>query len=124
MPRSAWIKAVSVAAAVLMAAVLFIGAKGIGKVNSVPPLVHKFEHFFYYGGMAALLAFAVGQRRWWIPVLVVALVGLLDEWHQFYVPGRNSSPVDWMVDVAGAALAAYLFHRWSAARGVQSGNEA
>lgn len=111
-------------AAVLMAAVLFVGAKGIGTVNSVPPLVHKFEHFFYYGGMAALLAFAVGRRRWWIPMLVVALVGLLDEWHQFYVPGRNSSPLDWMVDVAGAALAVYLFHRGSAARGATTGNGA
>jgi VanZ family protein len=96
-----------------MAAVLFVGAKGIGQVNSVPTLAHKVEHFVYYGGMAALLAYALGRRRMWIALLVVPLIGALDEWHQLGVPGRNGSVLDWMVDVAGALVAVYVVWRWT-----------
>jgi VanZ family protein len=100
-----------------MAAVLLLAAQGIGKVNAVPPIVHKLEHFLYYGGMAALLAFGVGRRRLWIPLLVVPLVGVVDEWHQFFTPGRNSSALDWTVDLLGVGVAVYVYYRWVAARG-------
>lgn len=99
-----------------MAAILFVGATKIGVVNSLPPLAHKVEHFFYYGAIAGLIALGVGRKRWWIPILFVALIGLLDEWHQLYVPRRNGSPIDWAVDVVGAAVAVYLYTRWARAR--------
>jgi VanZ family protein len=95
-----------------MGATLFFGAHGIGKVNSVPPLIHKIEHFFYYGSMAFLLARGLGRRWFWIALLAVPLVGALDEWHQLYVPGRNGSVVDWLVDAAGTIVAVYGYSRW------------
>ena len=94
-----------------MAAVLFAGAQEIAKINSAPSLVHKVEHFFYYGGMAALLAFAVGRRWIWIALLVVPLVGGLDEWHQLSVAGRNGSLVDWLVDLLGVVVGVYGVYR-------------
>jgi VanZ family protein len=105
-----------VAVAALMAGVLIVGAKAIGEVNRLPPLVHKFEHFFYYGSMAVLLACALGRRRMWLAVAVVSCVGLLDEWHQAYVPLRSSSALDWLVDTAGAAVAVWLCYRVLALR--------
>ena len=41
---------------------------------------------------------------------LVALLGILDEWHQLSVPGRIFSLLDWAYDLAGglAGLAAYL----------------
>jgi VanZ family protein len=95
-----------------MAVVLFFGAHEIGKINHVPHYFHKVEHFFYYGTMAFLLARGLGRRWWWIALLAVPLVGALDEWHQFYVPGRNSSAWDWGTDVVGTVVAAYVYYRW------------
>jgi len=112
--RTIWIKSSCVAAAIFMAAVLLLAAQGIGKVNAVPPIAHKLEHFLYYGGMAALLAYGVGRRRLWIPLLVVPLVGVLDEWHQFFTPGRNSSALDWTIDLAGILVAVYVVYRATA----------
>jgi len=94
-----------------MAAVLFVGARKIGVVNSVPPLAHKLEHFLYYGTMAGLVAIALGRRWMWVALLIVPLVGALDEWHQLSIPGRNGSPIDWMVDVTGVVVALYLYRR-------------
>ena len=106
-----WIRGGCIAAALFMAVTLFLGAPEIGRVNSVPPLGHKVEHFLYYGVMAFLIASGLGRRWFWIALLFVPLVGALDEWHQLYVPGRNGSVIDWLVDVAGAMVAGWAYPR-------------
>ena len=70
----------------------------------------------YYGSMAFLLARGLGRRWFWIALLAVPLVGALDEWHQLYVPGRNSSVADWMVDALGTVFAVYVYYRWTGFR--------
>ena len=109
MSKPLWIRIGCIAVAVLMAIAVLAGASAIGKVNNLPPLVHKIEHFLYYGTMAGLVAFALGRRFLWLALLAVPFVGLLDEWHQLRVPGRNGSAIDWMVDVAGVVVALGLY---------------
>lgn len=49
--------------------------------------------------------------------LAVALTGLYaatDEWHQRFVPSRQSSIGDWVADVAGAVVVASICVYWSA----------
>ena len=104
-----WIRGGCIAAAVFMAATLFLGASEIGRVNSVPPLGHKVEHFLYYGVMAFLIASGLGRRWFWLALLFVPLIGALDEWHQLYVPGRNASAIDWLVDAAGTGVAVFAY---------------
>ena len=111
-----WIRGGCIAAAFFMAVTLFFGALEIGKINSVPHLLHRVEHFLYYGSMAFLLARGLGRRSFWIALLAVPLVGALDEWHQLYVPGRNSSVADWMVDALGTVFAVYVYYRWTGFR--------
>ena len=114
MIKSKWIDGGCIAAAFLMATILFFGAHEIGKVNSVPHWFHKVEHFLYYGSMAFLLARGLGRRWFWIALLAVPLVGALDEWHQLYVPGRDASVYDWVAD--GAGTLAFVYAYWRAAR--------
>ena len=96
-----------IVAAFFMAATLFVGAEEIGKVNLVPAPFDKAEHFVYFGIMAMLLCVGLGFRWLWAVLLAVPLVGALDEWHQYYVPGRDSSAVDWIADAAGALVAVF-----------------
>ena len=116
MINSKWIRVGCIAASFLMAATLLLGAHQIGRMNSVPHFFHKVEHFFYYGIMAILLAHGLGRRWFWIALLVVPLFGALDEWHQIYVPGRNSSAWDWATDVLGSSVAVYVYSRWAGRR--------
>ncbi|QPK64576.1 VanZ family protein [Methylomonas sp. LL1] len=37
--------------------------------------------------------------------LFCSIYGISDEWHQAFVPGRNSSVWDWLADSVGAAMA-------------------
>jgi VanZ family protein len=83
---------------------------GLGTLDLV---LRKVAHFAEYALLCAL---------WWRPLrtlmdarraalLALALASAyaaLDEYHQTFVEGRSGSPVDWLIDTSGAALAAYV----------------
>ena len=71
-----------IAAAVVMAAILLLGAHKIGHINRAPHWFHAVEHFLYYGVMAVLLAHGLGRRFFWIALVAVPFFGAVDEWHQ------------------------------------------
>lgn len=52
------------------------------------------------------------------PIIIVllsitfcSLYGISDEWHQSFVEGRCSDIADWLADIGGAGLAAFLRFR-------------
>ncbi len=98
-----------------MAITLFVGAEEAGKAHLFPAPWDKVAHFCYYGTMAILLVHGLGRRWWLIPLVVVPTIGALDEWHQFYVPGRDSSVYDWGADALGTVVAVYAY-RWAGDR--------
>ena len=40
-----------------------------------------------------------------LATLIATVYGITDEWHQSYVPGRTSDPLDVVADFVGALLA-------------------
>jgi len=82
----------------------------------------KLLHFLEYGGLGALLYRAFrGEGFTGTAALIVAAVtgatyGASDEWHQSFVPLRDSSIRDWLTDLlggsTGAALYGTLEKRW------------
>ncbi len=72
---------------------------------------HPAEYFF----LALLLIWSLSRspkaspaRSAAITLVLCAVAGGLDEWHQYFVPGRVADPVDWILDLSGA-LAGCLF---------------
>ena len=88
--------------------------------------VRKLAHFTEYAVLAILVLRAIRQPRRddprpWIgrharfTVLVVALYAASDEWHQSFVPTRQASVVDVMIDTFGGAMgivAVWAVGRW------------
>jgi len=60
-----------------------------------------------------------GLMRWcwasppWFTSLACLLLGLLVEWHQFYLPGFDASFADWLSDAAGIFTAHVLYRFYS-----------
>jgi VanZ family protein len=98
----------------LMGLIWFFSAQpsldsGLGWIDAVG---RKLIHFGEY----ALLSFL-----WWrlfrtsmpdrraalVALLVSSLYAATDEVHQSFVDGRHGTPVDWAIDTAGAAAAAF-----------------
>ena len=94
-----------------MAATLFLGAEEAGKAHLFAAPWDKLAHSLYYGAMAVLLSHGFGRRWLLLPLVLVPLVGALDEWHQFYVPGRDASVFDWLADGIGTVFAVFAYWR-------------
>ncbi len=74
-------------------------------------LTRKAAHLTEYFVMGWLLLVAIrGPERGWklrwalLALLIAAGYSATDEWHQSFVPGRNSSARDSLLDTAGATL--------------------
>ncbi len=79
--------------------------------------VDKLEHTLYFaaGGMCFLLSlrlagFArVRKTAILVTIAFCAIVGIIDECHQLYTPGRSGGDVwDWTADTVGGFLGAFL----------------
>lgn len=61
------------------------------------------------------------ESVWQGAVLMAGLWGLIDEIHQFWIPGRNTDPTDLLADVVGAAVGAWILLRWIRPREERNG---
>lgn len=101
-------RAVAAVASVLWMAVIFRLSALPG--SAVPGRFGSLGHFAVYAVLGAVLLLAIDPAlaSWRAAATAVALAsvyGITDEFHQRFVPGRMSDPVDWVVDTAGAAVA-------------------
>ena len=68
----------------------------------------KIGHATLYGVLGVALAYgrvgAMAPPPHWTMILVGALYGATDEWHQAFVRGRTPDWGDWMADVTGVLL--------------------
>ena len=94
------------------AAVLFLLSEA--RLDSSPSWLtinDKVVHLGLYLVLGATLAWAQrhGRRGSVLLFLFLGMVyGVLDEWHQSFVPGRDPSWGDWGADAAGVVLGFFL----------------
>ncbi len=88
-------------------------------LGSIPGQAHalsdrfgdKLLHVLAYGLMTAISFGAIVARPRWqamISIMLIALLGLIDESIQSFLPYRNASLLDWCFDIASAILVAML----------------
>jgi VanZ family protein len=100
----------------------FFGPINAQRWAEIHHLIRKFGHLIGYGvvsvcffhGWRTSLRVTEGQlQRMWRKAALLALASTLivasaDEFHQSFLPGRTSSPVDVGIDMCGALLAQLL----------------
>ena len=74
----------------------------------------KLVHLVCYAGLAFWVGYAVHCHRcgWAMVALVAVLVslyGVVDELHQSFTPGRDSSVLDWLADTVGGVVGASVY---------------
>jgi VanZ family protein len=65
-------------------------------------LIKKGAHMVGYAGLAVAAYIATG--RYWLAWVIAVLYAMTDEYHQLFVPGRNGTAVDVVIDGVGAAI--------------------
>jgi len=88
---------------------------GLGWIDRVG---RKLVHFGGYALLGALWWRALRDRlqagsALAVAVAVTSAYAASDEFHQSFVEGRHGTPVDWLIDTAGALTAALLIRRYA-----------
>ncbi|MCM1222209.1 MAG: VanZ family protein [Lachnospiraceae bacterium] len=84
------------------------------KIECMPSFrfADKVVHGICFAGLAFWVAFACGTNRMKkipLPIAITSIYGIIDEFHQRFTPGRESSVFDWAADTVGAAFGSICF---------------
>lgn len=79
----------------------------------------KIVHFAIFGLLAWLLARAVFKEEnrflhhnyFWVILIFIAIFAIIDEIHQFFIPGRYFELMDWLADVSGACMFLFIYKK-------------
>ena len=111
----------------LMALIFYLSAQSdpgpdVGSAGTIA------AHFGEYALLAGLwcwaLAPALGSRALLGAAAISLLYAVSDEYHQGFVAGRDSDPLDVLVDAAGVATALALIRAWSRGRNPRTARRA
>ena len=86
--------------------------------------VHRVAHLLEFAVLGALSLRAVShkkpiaKREMIITLIIVALYGASDEFHQRFTSGRSSEGLSVLFDVAGGAIGAWVYRYWMVRRQV------
>lgn len=96
---------------VIWASVIFYfsSMKQVSTVNffSGDFILKKLAHVTEYAILYALIYRALG-KKYLLAFVLVFLYSISDEFHQRFIPGRTSTPLDLGFDLSGANIAAYI----------------
>ena len=86
------------------------------------PHLDKVVHFGYFMGGAFILTTGIlllkgadARRllRIFLPAVLFVVIGLLDEYHQTFTPGRSGNdPFDWLADILGSFTGILIANRF------------
>jgi VanZ family protein len=83
-------------------------ASALPDFGAVDLPLKKGGHFLAYFVLAILARWAVGHTGW--ALVWTAVYAVSDEIHQTFIPGRQGSAVDVIIDWAGAATGMFAYH--------------
>ncbi|MDR2492010.1 MAG: VanZ family protein [Coriobacteriales bacterium] len=92
------------------ALIFFLSSIEGGDYPPHPGFLNYVAHFCEYLVFGTLLTVALNgpTRALWksalIALVVASVYAVSDEFHQFFVPGRQCDPIDWLTDTIGAAV--------------------
>ncbi len=95
----------AIASVTVFLAALFIGGNMPGAGQLFPHPWDKVIHICAFGCLAVMAGLAFPETRLFWIVIMVAMVGGVDEIRQIYTVGREASLMDWLADLVGALLA-------------------
>jgi hypothetical protein len=97
------------AATGMVAGLFILGSLPIA-VGLFRPPIDKFVHAGFFSILTIFLCH--GTNRSNLPAVFsgVALIGILDEWHQYYLPGRTADILDLTADITAAGTIIFIIY--------------
>jgi len=98
----------------LFAATIFLASsRSTLGTGPMPEGGDKVVHFAAFGLLATLTCrLGRGWKAAFWALFAASAYGALDEWHQSFVPMRQSDVMDWLADTLGAAVGVITYQGW------------
>ncbi len=93
----------------MLAGLFILGAQPIA-VGLFPSPVDKFAHAGFFSSLTILLWYGTNRSNLMAVFASVVILGVLDEWHQVYLPGRSADFMDLSTDIAAAGTIILFFY--------------
>ena len=106
--KVSWIITIIIAIAIFYISSLTFGP-GPGK-SSINAIIYHITAFFFYSLFLSISSIKGEKKSLIFLVFIISIIyGILDEFHQFFVPGRHFSIFDILLDTAGILLASMFY---------------
>lgn len=86
---------------------LFVGGAQPQAVGLFIPPLDKIVHLIYYAIITLCLGSLIGLNLFF-SVFIALCIGLADEIHQLYLPGRSADVLDLLADAIGISLSSLI----------------
>lgn len=103
-----------VAAAIVLA--LFVLGRLPRAESLIPSPWDRLAHLSAYGALAICLRLGAGHLSAAWAVLTATTIGLLDDFHQAFIPGRTAAALDFLADACGALAGVAAPKAWQTLR--------
>lgn len=104
-PANLPIRQLAFACLTILLAMIFIGGEQPGAGALFLPPWDKVVHVMVYGSIAIMVGLAFPRWSLLAVLLIVVGIGVLDEFHQAFLPGREAGLPDLIADFLGGLLA-------------------
>ena len=102
--------------AIIIMAISWHLSSGIITNETITAISDKIIHIIAFTGLSVAWTWWFSYKQWIrkpflygiIVILIVSAYGAIDEIHQSFVPGRDASISDWLVDTIGGILGALI----------------
>jgi len=112
--KTSWTITILIAISIFVLSSINFGS-GAGGGSSIYSTIYHFFAFFFLSGFLMISVMngkGINSGRkevWIISIMLAGLYGVLDELHQYFVPGRSSSMGDVTLDFGGVLIASMVY---------------
>ncbi|MEQ1600496.1 MAG: VanZ family protein [Methylophilaceae bacterium] len=93
----------------MLGGLFILGAQPMA-VGLFQPPVDKFVHVIFFSLLTISLWFGTNRSHLIAVFLSVILIAVLDEWHQYYLPGRSADMLDLSADILAAGAMTFIIY--------------
>lgn len=87
----------------MLAGLFILGAQPFAAGLFKPPM-DKVVHVIFFSLLTTVLWLGSNCRNLIAVFAVVVMIAILDEWHQYYLPGRSADVYDLIADILAIAI--------------------
>ncbi|TES90717.1 MAG: hypothetical protein E3J87_09460 [Candidatus Cloacimonadota bacterium] len=120
MKKNPWLPVIIVSFAILILTSIPKVPTPVKKIHSLDKVAHFLIYFLWGYTLTIVWRVKANHTKSFISSIIIFIIlfPAFDELHQYLIPSRNPSFLDWLCDITGAIAGFCAFAKWKTTRGI------